>query len=142
MSRYRPAAAADERVGISIVKDCDLSSRPAPAAAPAPSETRAAAATPVGTNGSVPVTRGPVVVRQKMPIWTGVGAPKNYDGLLRLQIDEQGAVNSAIIVRPTDPRYDAELTLAAKQWKYEPAMSNGKPVPSEKDITFVLKRQQ
>lgn len=85
-------------------------------------------------------TRGPVTVRQRMPVWTRQTLPPNSEGLLRIKIDEQGNVSSAIMARPTDPVYDIQVLEAAKQWKYEPALSNGRPVPSEKEITFLLKR--
>jgi TonB family protein len=120
-------------------------SKNAVVAAPSPVPPLASGATatkPGGASksGNAGRTRGPVAIRQRMPSWNQQATPRNTAGLLHITIDDQGTVTSAIMVTPTDLFYDNEVLVAAKQWKYEPAMSNGRPIPSEKDITFVLKR--
>jgi TonB family protein len=98
------------------------SSQPAKAAAPAAGE-----------------SRGPIAINQKLPTWTRTTWFGNLNGLLHVEIDEKGAVASATIVRGTQPQYDAQVLEAARSWRYEPALIGGRPVPSSKDISFVLK---
>ncbi len=72
----------------------------------------------------------PVVLAQAIPPWSlSSKLPlRALSGALALVIDETGAVESVAIADPVWPPYDAELLIAAKKWRYEPALKDGKPV--------------
>jgi TonB family protein len=57
-----------------------------------------------------------------------------------VQIGADGRVKGATIETPLHPRYDLEVLAAAWNWRYKPAMRNGDPIPSEKLVTFEVKR--
>lgn len=79
----------------------------------------------------------PVVVRQVMPPFRGpVFAPRV--GQIDVVIDETGAVESAMMTAPLDPRYDALVLAAAKTWQYEPARLDGVPVKFRKSIQLTI----
>jgi hypothetical protein len=59
-----------------------------------------------------------------------------------VEIDVTGHVSTAQIVSPIHPRYDPLLLAAAKKWTYEPALSNGAPIPSERLVNVVLKAKR
>ena len=61
-----------------------------------------------------------------------------FEGLLRLQIGQDGRVTTAEIVRPSHPAYDVAVLQAAKKWLYKPATRGGQPVPSQKEIRVRL----
>lgn len=84
----------------------------------------------------------PVEISRTMPAWTpgiGVAEKVEYRGVLRVVIDEQGKVELAALMQSVTPAYDPILTAAAKDWKFQPAMKDGKPVKFQKIIAVVLK---
>jgi hypothetical protein len=40
------------------------------------------------------------------------------------------------MVTPIDPRYDARVVAAARQWLYKPALRAGTPIESEKLVSI------
>jgi TonB family protein len=105
---------------------------PAPTAPPAP------ARSPVAPASVKPVPA--VAIEQVFPAWRSTRVlPETLRGVLRLQIDAKGAVSKADIVTPTDPGYDREVLNAARSWRYRPATMDGRPLPSELELTFFLK---
>jgi tetratricopeptide (TPR) repeat protein len=96
-----------------------------PSRAAAPSATVAAANSQI-----VP----PVVIRQNLPelprsIMNEIGATRReLTGLLDIVVGEHGDVESVEMLRRIHPLYDLLLLEAAKQWKYQPATRQGKPV--------------
>jgi len=62
-----------------------------------------------------------------------------FRGAVRVRIDAEGRVVSAEMAAPVHPSYDRLLLVAAKAWQYQPARTNGTPVPSEKIVQVVLK---
>ena len=108
---------------------------PAPTAAAAPAST---AAVPVASK--IVVTTPPVAIIQKVP-----PIPSNLmrmtqlkAGVLELTIDETGKVEDARFISPIHPVYDGMVTSAAKGWKYQPAMADGKPVRFTKTIRIAV----
>jgi len=105
---------------------------PAPAAPPPPAP--------------VPIVVEPAtVIRQEMPRWSPPDrmlARMNFDGAVRVQIDETGRVTSAEIVRSAHPSYDAQLLRAARGWTYRPATRNGQPIASERVVEVHLAASQ
>jgi TonB family protein len=74
----------------------------------------------------------PVPISQVFPPWrpeTLIESKQDFQGALDLLIDEKGHVTSAAIVKSVQPRYDAQLLEAARQWTYRPATKDGQPVP-------------
>jgi TonB family protein len=118
-------------------------STPAAAAVPpGAGPTTSVAAVPASLETVEPLTVGRSVaaIRETMPVWTRPTPGFTLMGQLHITIDERGDVTSATITRPSDPDYDRDLVVAAKQWKYEPATRDGRALPSEKTITFTLRR--
>ncbi len=83
----------------------------------------------------------PVVRSQKMPAWRpSPQAPvQEFRGVLRLLIDQSGAVVSAAMAASTLPAYDSLLVRAARDWKFLPAQRQGTPVRYLKLIEIQLK---
>jgi TonB family protein len=48
--------------------------------------------------------------------------------VLEAIVEQDGRVGSVWIARPTDPDLDAAASEAVHQWRYEPALKDGKPV--------------
>ena len=110
-----------------------LSSPPAPPVSANPVVTSAPAPTGAIT--------GPVAVRERLPSWIppdSTARRTEYAGVLRVEIDAQGKVTSATIVKGSHPVYDAAAVTAAKRWVYRPATRGGQPIPSSKDINLRL----
>jgi hypothetical protein len=110
---------------------------PKPAAAPAPEPPKAAEA-PVA--GPPPEVIQPVAIRQTIPPvpagTSGLGSPT---ASVRVQIGVDGKVLAATMQQSSHPLYDRMVLQAARDWLYEPATLNGKPVPSEKVVTIQLR---
>jgi len=77
----------------------------------------------------------PVAVRQELPrVPPGIARQARERGILELVIDEMGRVISMAIRQSVHPMYDALLLTAAKDWRYQPATLQGKPVRFRKMI--------
>ena len=84
---------------------------------------------------------GPVTIREQLPSWVPPDAAarvREYVGLLRIEIGENGQVRNAVMIDATHPLYDAAAVRAAKSWTYKPATRGGKPVVAQKDIQVRL----
>jgi hypothetical protein len=80
----------------------------------------------------------PVILRQEMPPFPGnVGSMAQ--GVLEIIIDETGAVESAVIKSPMNPRYDQLVIGATRNWRYKPAMMGGMPIKFRKIINISMK---
>ena len=109
---------------------------------------------PIGTNdlvvpigkvpGLPPVKAsyvGPVAVQEELPPWTppsGAARWAEYVGVFRVRIGVDGRVTGSEVLEASHPAYDAQLARAASDWLYRPAIRNGRPVPSVKDIQIRL----
>ena len=58
-----------------------------------------------------------------------------------MTIDEQGRVISATIRLALHPIYDSQILLAAKEWRYQPATLNGRPVKFRKIIQITVTKR-
>jgi hypothetical protein len=116
---------------------------PAPAAAAAASSSSAGRpVAPTTYTLLEPGIRPPVVVSQVLPTWRPPQQSQYllnrvYSGRLELVINEQGGVETATLVRSIWPSYDGLVLEAAKRWRYQPALKDGRPVRFRKflDIT-------
>jgi TonB family protein len=116
----------------------DLAKAAAPPAAP-PS----AAATKVAETArslDPPAVVQPIVVKQYIPpVPTEIGTQGNPVVSVRVLIGTNGKVAQATIQQPSHPLYDRLVLQAARDWTYQPATMNGKPVTSEKIVTVQLR---
>jgi protein TonB len=55
--------------------------------------------------------------------------------IIQAVIEKDGSVARAFVVRPVHPDLDAAALEAVRQWQYEPARQNGKPVAVYMTIT-------
>ena len=101
---------------------------PTPVAAPSAPRVYSAADTEVSP---------PAVVRQAIPPFNRPVAQRKT-AVVELLINERGGVDSALMVSPLDPSYDRAVVAAAKNWQYEPAKADGKPVKYQKRVQITL----
>lgn len=108
--------------------------KPAAAAAPAPPAPAEPDPNRIYTLNDSDVVP-PVVVRQEVPRLTTAMKPQARSrGVVEIVIDEQGRVSAITVREPVQPMYDAELVSKAREWRYQPATMNGKPVKYRKMI--------
>jgi TonB family protein len=50
-------------------------------------------------------------------------------GLLEVTVEPDGHVSQAIMREPLSPGYDELLIRTAKTWRYQPATTDGRPIP-------------
>jgi len=83
----------------------------------------------------------PVAQSQRLPPWRPVPheAVQEFRGVLRLLIDQSGAVVAATMSASTRPSYDQLLLRAARDWKFAPARKQGTPVRYLKLLEVRLK---
>lgn len=83
----------------------------------------------------------PAILRQDVPaVPAAIMGMARDKGVLDLVIDEQGRVSSIVLRARVHPVYDSLLIKAAKDWKYRPALLNGKPVKFRKLLQIALQR--
>jgi TonB family protein len=107
---------------------------PAPAAVPAVDQQKIYTAEDEGVTPATPI-------RQDVPrVQTQLSSQARDRGMLDITIDEQGRVINAAVRLSLHPIYDSQLLAAAREWRYTPAMFNGKPVKYRKMIQITLTR--
>ena len=62
-------------------------------------------------------------------------------GLLEIVIDEQGRVTGLNLRISLHPIYDTLLLTAARDWKYQPATLNGRPVKFRKMMQITVSKR-
>jgi hypothetical protein len=80
----------------------------------------------------------PVALKQELPRFPGAVRPGGVKGVVEVIIDQEGAVESAVMLAPTVPAYDKMLLTAASRWLYYPATVDGKPVKFRKRIQVTI----
>jgi hypothetical protein len=70
----------------------------------------------------------PVPIKQDVPTWPAGVRMIHAKGVLELAIDEKGEVESAVLRVRIHPLFDALLLERAKQWRYQPATRESRPV--------------
>lgn len=143
---------ADLRLLTSGFLDLSIAATPPPeppkpaAAAPAPAPAPVPVAPPppdpdrVYTSGDPDVVP-PVIIRQDVPRLTPLMKPQARDhGIVEVVIDELGRVSAIAIRQSVQPMYDAELMAKGREWRYQPATLNGKPVRYRKMIQLNVTR--
>jgi TonB family protein len=127
---------------------------PTPATAPAPAPATAAkAATPSPAAAAAatstekprasteaPDIVQPVVVKQFIPpVPPAIGNQGGPSVSIRVLISPSGRVTDASIQQSAHPLYDRLVLQASRDWVYEPATMNGRPVMAEKVVTIQLR---
>jgi TonB family protein len=79
----------------------------------------------------------PVTLRQTVPAYPG-RVMAGGATTIEIVIDEAGAVETATMDTPLNPIYDRMALAATKNWQYQPATLNGKPVKYRKRIQITL----
>jgi TonB family protein len=84
----------------------------------------------------------PTVIRQQMPQLTpAMKLQAKERGIVEITIDELGRVTNVVIRESVHPMFDSELLTMGRDWKYQPATLNGKPVRYRKMIQINVTRQ-
>lgn len=110
---------------------------PAPLVAQAPPAPPPPSAPRIFTGGESGIAP-PAVVNQTLPAFPGqVIIPRN--GKLEIVIDENGAVESAVMTASVSSNYDSMVLAAVKTWRYKPATLNGVPVKFRKTVQINIK---
>lgn len=76
------------------------------------------------------VAQPPIAIAREVPSFVRPATMRGftYQGLIQVQIDEQGNVTSAAIKKSVNASYDANLLRAARKWRFQPATVDGHPV--------------
>ena len=109
---------------------------PTPVPTPPPAEAPRAAAAAAPPAVVVP----PVAISQSVPPPQSsvLREEREWNGSVEVTINEQGKVTAARMVAPIQPTYDQQLMRAAMTWSYKPALRDGVPTVSTKQITIHL----
>jgi hypothetical protein len=84
----------------------------------------------------------PVTVSQDMPRLTPIMKQQARPrGVVEVVIDERGRVAAIAVRESIQPMYDAELLAKGRDWRYEPATLNGRPVKYRKLIQLNIGRE-
>jgi|SRR3954468_8295665 len=83
----------------------------------------------------------PVAVRQELPaVPASITRQAHARGVLELVIDELGRVTAMTMRESVHPMYDTLVLTSAKDWRYQPATLQGKPVRYRKMIQVNVQR--
>jgi tetratricopeptide (TPR) repeat protein len=114
---------------------------PAPPAA-VPTAVASTAPAPMRVTASEPVAYEPAVaVVRPLPKWMppdAYTAQRKYTGAIAVEIDARGHVVAAATRRTIHPAYDPVVLAAAREWVFQPARQNGRPVKSEVTVEIEL----
>jgi hypothetical protein len=88
--------------------------------------------------GVIPST----AIRQDVPrVPQQIALQTRERGILDVTIDEQGRVIAATIRLGLHPIYDSQILVAAREWRYQPATLNGRPVKFRKIIQITVSKR-
>ena len=80
----------------------------------------------------------PAVIRQDIPKWSVTDRPPSRDGILELTIGVDGRIERATLTQAMAPSYDHALLEATRNWRYDPARVDGRPVRFRKAIRITF----
>ena len=85
----------------------------------------------------------PVMVTEVKPSYTPEAVRRRVSGLTKLEciVETDGTVSGVRVTTPLDPDLDAAAVAALNQWRFKPAMKDGKAVRAsiEVEMTFTLR---
>lgn len=115
--------------------------KPAAPVTPPPPPVLQADPNRIYTMGDKEVT-APVAIRQDMPRLTPIMRLQARErGVVEIVIDEQGRVTFVTVRESVHPMFDSELMAMGREWRYQPATLQGKPVRYRKMIQINVTRQ-
>jgi TonB family protein len=86
----------------------------------------------------------PEIVRQVEPEYTAEARSRRLEGvvILYVEVNANGVPENVKVVRSLDAELDKKAALAVQQWRFKPAIKNGKPVTvsAQVDVQFRLPR--
>lgn len=86
--------------------------------------------------------QGPVPLSQPEPVYPHRQFQSQIEGavLVHYHVNLQGEATNAVVLKSTDPAFEAAALEAVRHWKFTPAMSQGVPVdtPVLQLVTFTL----
>ncbi len=92
--------------------------------------------------GVAPSANGPQVIKRVAAKYTDEARKKNIQGRvgLRVTVGADGTTKEVQVLSPLDPGLDQKAIESVKQWQWEPAKQDGKPIDAAAmvDITFNL----
>jgi protein TonB len=73
----------------------------------------------------------PTLIRRVEPVYPPMAVSAHLQGVVILEaiVNEEGTVKEVKVLRSVNPVLDREALAAVRQWKYEPVVLNGTPVP-------------
>ena len=80
----------------------------------------------------------PVVIRQDIPKWSANDRPPSRDGILELTIGVDGRIERATLTQGMATSYDHFLLESTRNWRYDPARVDGRPVRYRKAIRITF----
>jgi TonB family protein len=80
----------------------------------------------------------PATLKQELPSYPGT-VPFARQGIIEIIVDENGAVETAVMRQSVTNAYDALALAAARTWRYRPATLNGVPVKYRKSVQVTIK---
>jgi TonB family protein len=80
----------------------------------------------------------PVTRRQDLPAWHEDGRPRPRDGRLEVVISASGVVERATLVQSMSPLFDRSVLESTRNWRYDPAQLDGRPVRYRKVIQIAF----
>lgn len=84
----------------------------------------------------------PIAIKQEFPrVPAGVMAQVRERGLLEIIVDERGRAAALTVRTSMHPVYDTLLLAAAREWRYQPATHEGRPVKFRKLIQVTLSKR-
>ena len=82
---------------------------------------------------------GVTAIRQEVPrVPVQLSSQTRERGILEVTIDEQGRVIQARLRLSLHPIYDSQILAATRDWRYQPATLNGRPVKFRKIIQITV----
>lgn len=86
------------------------------------------------------VDEKPKLIKEIKPVYPIIARQARVEGIVVIQtfIDEEGQVYIAKVIQSV-PLLDQAAIDAVRQWKYSPAILNGKPVKVQADITITFR---
>ena len=115
---------------------------PAPPAVAPTAAVASTAPAPMRVTASEPVAFEPAVaVVRPLPKWMPPDvrtAARKYSGAIAVEVDARGHVVAAATKRMIHPAYDPVVLAAAREWVFQPARQNGRPVKSEVTVEIEL----
>ncbi len=85
----------------------------------------------------------PKIISRIQPEYPEIARRARIEGIVILEaiIEKDGSVSDIKIIRKVSPLLDQAAVRAVKQWKFEPAKINGKPVRAYFILTVIFKIQ-